>query len=199
MKKLSLFLICFLLLSHVTVFSQMQVGGGAGKKGFSQSQRPDGQGASNLSIDKMTQLNTFDASKVIKALKVKTDAKKLTIIYGLETYNNKLIEIKAFNNDILTTAKKFLKSKIKESKSVRDPLIMNEARVKLRKMLAPIIKKVSQQKKLLNQTFKKELTEKEYGKWLKYLKSKTHKKPNQNQLNSHSKNGRGQGKGRQNY
>jgi len=173
MKKIfsSLF-ISMILLTNMSLFSQMRVGGGGGKKGFSQSQRPNGQSSNNLSIDKMTHLKSFDASKVIKALKVKTDAKKLTIIYGLETYNNKLIEIKAFNRDNLNAAKAFLKSKIMESKNVGDPFIMKEARIKLKKLLAPINKKVSQQKRLLNQTFKKELTEKEYGKWLKYLKNR---------------------------
>jgi hypothetical protein len=174
----------------MSLFSQMRGGGGGGNKSFSQSQRPNGQSSNNLSIDKMTHLKSFDASKVIKALKVKTDAKKLTIIYALETYNNKLIEIKAFNNDILIAAKKMLKSKMAEFKNIGDPFIMKEARVKLKKLLAPINKKVSQKKRLLNQTFKKELTEKEYGKWLKYLKNKNYKKLNQTQKNGHSKNGR---------
>lgn len=166
---------CVLILSNAALFSQM--------RGGYRQRNPNNQGqkiqeAPKLSIDKMVQLFFYDDQKVTKALKIKSEAKKLSIINELEHYNNKLIEIRAFNNETLTTAKALLKSKRMESKRVGDPLIMNEARVRLKKILAPIRNKVSQQKILLNQSFKKELTPKEYTKWLKYLKNKTTNKTN---------------------
>jgi len=77
MKKLSLFLMCVLILSNAALFSQM--------RGGYRQRNPNNQGqkiqeAPKLSIDKMVQLFFYDDQKVTKALKIKSEAKKLSII-----------------------------------------------------------------------------------------------------------------------
>lgn len=196
MKKQSLFLICFLLLSHTTLFSQMR--GGYRQRRF-QNQVKKPQETPKISIDKMAQLSFFDAAEVIRSLKINEAAKRLIVITELDKYNNKLIEIKAFNKDVLSTAQAFLKSKKSEFEYIEDPVIMSVARIKLKKILIPVTDKIRAEKLLLNQSFKRKFSPKEYEKWLKYQKSKTHTKRKLSQNNRRKSKGSRKGIGKQNF
>jgi len=196
MKRQSLFLICFLLLSHSVIFSQM-------RSTFRQ-RNPNKQGQKKqetpkISIAKMAQLSFFDAAEVIRSLKINEAAKRLAIITEIDNYNNKLIEIKAFNKDVLSTAQSFLKSKKSEFEYIEDPVIMSVASVKLKKILAPVTDKIRAEKLLLNQSFKRKFSPKEYEKWLKYQKRKTNSKRKLSQNNRLKSKGLRKGKGRQNF
>jgi len=171
MKYFFLFILsCLTLLTTNTVNSQIRVGN---NRNISQPPQSKTAEIPPLNITKMTQLFLYEPPTTLRVLRIKDKAKQTVITYELETYNNKLIEIKAFNKSLFDTAEFFLKSKINESKRTGDPYIMTGAKVKLTDMLAPIRKKVAIQKNLLNQSLKKKLTAKQYVKWLKYQKSKS--------------------------
>jgi hypothetical protein len=164
------FFSCLTLLTTNTVNSQIRVGN---NRNISQPPQSKTTERAPLNITKMTHLFLYEPPTTLRVLRIKDKAKQTIITYELETYNNKLIEIKAFNKALFDTSELFLKSKINESKRTGDPYIMTGAKVKLTKMLAPIRKKVEVQKNLLNLSLKKELTTKQYSKWLKYQKSKS--------------------------
>ncbi len=175
-----------ILFSSIVLFAgnvasaQISVGN---NRNFSQPSQTEPSEKTSLSITKMTEVFLYEPSTVLKVLRIKDTPKQTAVTYIVETYNNKLIEIKAFNKDLFDTAELFLKSKVNESKRTGDPYVMSGAKVKLIEMLKPIREKVEIQKNLLNQSLKKELTAKQYTKWLNYQKSKsadktvkTHKK-----------------------
>jgi len=195
MKKKILLATNLILLLNISISAQMRQSGN--RQNFSKPPQKN----QALNIEKMTQFEFYDDSHIIKVLKIKEAHKKLALITDLETYNNKLIEIKAFNIDLINTANKYFKSRMVEFKRVEDPEIMDETRLKLKKMLAPIHDKLVEQKLLLNQKFQKKLTSKEYKKWLNYQRSKNRRKLNQGHNNDNSMKNHGQRKGqnRQNY
>ncbi len=195
MNKKILLATNLILLLSISISAQMRQGGN--RQNFSKPPQKN----QVLNIEKMTQFEFYDDSHIIKVLKIKEAHKKLALITDLETYNNKLIEIKAFNIDLINAANKYFKSRMVEFKRVEDPEIMDEARLKLKKMLAPIHDKLVEQKLLLNQKFKKKLTSKEYKKWLNYQRSKNRHKhnPGHNNANSMKNHGQRKGQNRQNY
>lgn len=152
-----------------------------------------------LVINKMAQLIFYDAGDVIKALKVREAPKKLTLISAIDNYNNKIIEIKAFNQETLSSAKTLLQNKRATSKRIGDPLIMKEARIKLKEILKPIRQKVQEQKIILNRSFEKILNIKEYNKWLKFQKNMMSNKPKHSPAFSEKRKGLKQGQRRQHF
>jgi len=199
MKKIVL--LAFLLLTQVGIFSQMR-GGCMNRQGYKQKRQAQPSESSKFNINNMTQFYFYDSSVVLKILKIKKEALRIEIISEIEIYNNKLIELRAFNKDTFIAAKSYLKSKKEDFKLTGNSSIMPSARKKLKEMLAPIRKKVILQKKKLNEALLKKLTPKQYSKWLKYQerKSKSSSKKNKNQSNMKSqKNGQNQGYNRRNF
>ena len=120
----------------------------------------------------MAGIISYDFDEVIKKLKIKKTPTKNIVSKAITTHNNKINELKTFNYETFNNVKSFLTKKRNEAKLSRDFTIMREARMKANEMLAPIRNKVISQKNILNATLKKELSEKQFKKWLKYQQGK---------------------------
>jgi len=203
--KNNILLVVFLTFSSV-LFSQ--------QRGNNQnSSRQQGQGSqmvqTKMSPQNMARIIMYDYEAVIKKLKIKKAPLKTVVMHAIYKHNNKINEIKTFNYETFDNVSKFLTKKRNEALLNRDFSTMKEAKMQANEMLAPIRKKVLLHKNTLNTTFEKELSEKQYKKWLKYqeteLKKLNPKAPQtqQNRNSQQSQRGRGsrqqQGMGRGGY
>ncbi|AMC10788.1 hypothetical protein Lupro_05830 [Lutibacter profundi] len=162
MKSLISILI-FILFFSTTLFSQQRGNhGNSSQKAMPQKINPKN----------MAGIISYDFDEVIKKLKIKETPIKNIVSKAITTHNNKINELKTFNYEIFNNVKSFLTKKRNEAKLSRDFTIMTEARMKANEMLAPIRDKVITQKSILNTTLKKELSEKQFKKWLKYQQGK---------------------------
>jgi hypothetical protein len=134
----------------------------------------------------------YDSDKVIKNIKLRDKAKKIKVGEIFETYNDKIIEIKAFQSGILDQAKLYLKRKQQEFMQSGDRVIMETARIQYKKMVAPLMQTIKTQEDLLNSKLKDQLNDKQYQKWLNYRKDKMRPKNTNNKPQDQDQNqGRG--------
>jgi len=190
------FLFVFILIFNTFLYAQQR----GGNRSLSQQQGQREQMAMpTMNPENMARILIYDTDAVVKKLKIKKDPKKTFIINAITKHNNKINELKVFNYETFDEVKKYLNKKREEVKLSRDFTIMKEARMNANEMLAPIRSKVIKQQNMLNITLEKELSEKEYKKWLKYqqgeLKKLNPKNTEKPQLQSGQRSGSGQMKG----
>ncbi len=202
MKQLknNILLTIFLTFSAV-LFSQ--------QRGSSQnSSQQQGQGSQmtqpKVNPQNMARIITYDYEVVIKKLKIKEALLKTVVMQAIYKHNNKINEIKTFNYKTFDDVSNFLTKKRSEAMLNRDFNTMEESQMLANEMLAPICEKVLLQKNTLNTTFEKELSEKQYKKWLKYQETELKKlspitPQTQNNQQSQRNGGRQQGMGRGGY
>ncbi|MCF6214407.1 MAG: hypothetical protein L3J45_10340 [Flavobacteriaceae bacterium] len=130
-------------------------------------------GKSQFSPEKIKLFVFYDSDVIIKKIKLKDKAKKAKLSNLIESYNDKMTEIKAFDSGVLLMAKTYLAQRIKEAKQDHDPYIVKEGQIKTKEILGPLRKKIKMQRVFLNTELKKFLTDKQYNKWLKYQKRKS--------------------------
>ncbi|WP_457610111.1 hypothetical protein [Lutibacter sp.] len=162
MKSLTSALI-FILFFNTPIFSQQR-----GNHGNSSQQAAQ----QKIIPENMAGIISYDIDEVIKKLKIKKTPTRNIVSNAISTHNNKINELKTFNYETFDNVKSFLTKKRNEAKLSRDFTILKEARMKANEMLAPIRKKVIAQKNILNTTLKKEFSEKQFKKWLKYQQNK---------------------------
>ncbi|WP_456422244.1 hypothetical protein [Lutibacter sp.] len=162
MKSL-IYTFIFALFFNTTLYSQQR-----GNHGNSSPQAAQ----QKIIPENMAGIISYDFDEVIKKLKIKKTPTKIIVSKAITTHNNKINELKTFNYETFNNVKSFLTKKRNEAKLSRDFTIIREARMKANEMLAPIRNKVIAQKNSLNSTLKKELSEKQFKKWLKYQQSK---------------------------
>ncbi|WP_456462494.1 hypothetical protein [Lutibacter sp.] len=189
----------FTLFFYTTIFSQQR-----GNHGNSSQQAAQ----QKIIPENMARIIFYDFDEVIKKLKIKKAPTRNIVSKAITTHNNKINELKTFNYETFDNVKSFLTKKRNEAKLSRDFTILKEARMKANEMLAPIRNKVIAQKNILNATLKKELSEKQFKKWLKYQQSKLKElKPKNTQQSMQSsqnkqqiqRNRQGQGMNRRRY
>jgi len=191
MKKLQLpLLIIVLMLLHINLFAQY-----GGQRQYKRAQnRPQNDGVehSRMNQKKMVLFVVYNSETVFKKIKLrdKSKIKKLGLV--LESYNNKIIEIKAFESESLNVAKTYMMQKRRETKQSGDTSIMQEAHVRIKEILKPLNLKLKAQQNLLNLNFKNTLSPKQNEKWLKYQQSKLNPKPTEskNKSKMHNRDGR---------
>lgn len=193
-----IFLLTFTVIISSGLFAQ-RMGNQQGRR----QQQQQRQGMSEkglLSPEAMTEIVFYDAEKVFKRIKLKDKDKKKVISNAIVLYNNKLTEINGFAFLEFKMAKKLIAQTKENAKLENDPNLMKDAKEKLRTILSPIKKKVKIQQNKLDIVFKKELTEKQYAKWLKHKKTKIEalkpKLENKPQMKSNLQRQRGQGQRR---
>lgn len=161
----TIFLLVSILMSSTSIFSQQR----GGRQNSSQAQGQSSQMTMpKVNPENMARIIMYDSDEVLKKLKIKSSQKKTIVIQAISKHNSKINEIKTFNYETFDEVKSFLTKKRNEAKLSRDFSTMKESQMQANGMLAPIRKKVQLQKKMLNATFEKKLSEKEYKKWLKY-------------------------------
>lgn len=190
-------LLVFILTFNSIIYAQQR--GGGNRNSQQQGQRSQ-TSIPTMNPENMAGILIYDTDEVVKKLKIKKAPKKAIVNQAIARHNNKVNELKVFNFETFNKVKKYLNKKREEVKLSRDFSIMKEARMNANEMLAPIRTKVMQQQNLLNTTLEKELSEKEYKKWLKYqedeLKKLNPKNAERPQMQSGQRSqGRGQKKG----
>jgi len=194
MKQFKNNIILAILLTFSTVlFSQQR-----GNRGNSSQQQGQGSQMTQPKVNpqNIARIIMYDYEEVIKKLKIKKAPLKTVVMHAVSKHNNKINEIKTFNFETFDNVSKFLSKKRNEAMLNRDFSTMKESQMQANEMLAPIRKKVQSQKYTLNTTFEKELSEKQYKKWLKYQEvelKKLNPKAPQSQQNKSSKGSRGSG------
>jgi len=163
------------------------------------------QKAPKVNPELMAGIIMYDADEAIKKIKIKKEPQKFSTFKAISFYNNKINEIKTFNYLVFNDVKSFITKKTNEVKLTNDYRSMKEARLKIQEMLDPIRSKVKVQDSILNTNLEKELTAKQYKKWVKYkkiqlkkLQPKAPERP-QSQRNSQGIGRRGQGQGQRRY
>ena len=168
------------------------------QRGNSSHQQGQGSQMAEVNPQNMARIIMYNYEAVIKKLKIKKAPLKTVIMHAIYKHNNKINEIKTFNYETFDNVNKFITKKRNEAMLNHDFSMMKESQMQVNEMLAPIRKKVRLYKNTLNTTFEKELSEKQYKKWLKYqeaeLKKLTPKAP-QNQNNQQIQRNRGQQQG----
>ncbi|WP_456376086.1 hypothetical protein [Lutibacter sp.] len=193
--KSSIFTIIVVVLisSNSNLFSQQR--GGRGNSSQGQMTMP------KVSPQNMAKIIIYDSDEVLKKLKLKSAQKKTIVNQAISKHNTKINELKIFNYETFNNVKTFLDKKREEAILNRDFSTMKESRMKANEMLAPIRAESMKQQMILNNTLNKELSEKEYKKWLKYqqaelkkLNPKNTQKPQmqrQGQMRGSGRNGQG--------
>ena len=120
--------------------------------------------------ENMVGIIMYDSDEVIKKVKIKTASKKIIVKKSIAVYNNKINEIKTFGYLTFNNVKSFITKKTNEAKLTNDYRSFGESRLKVQEMLDPIRSKIKIQDSILNTSFEKELTAKEYKNWTKYKK-----------------------------
>lgn len=200
MKKEKLLFFTFLIvILSSSIYSQKR---GNGSNHSSQNQSSTMRTVP-LKPENMVGILLYDSDKVIKKLKIKESSKQMQIENAIDIYNNRISEIKAFNNQLFDDVKIYLDNAREKSKINNDKFLIKEANQNARKMLKPVQERVKGHHDVLNFTMGEILTEKQYLKWNKYQKKKRAAlKPAtaNNQMNSGGKGkGNGQGKGKMSY
>ena len=133
----------------------------------------------------------YDTKEVIKKLKIKDDKKKYSVSKFLKNYNSDIREISFSNSEKLKALNVFVDSNRKK----RGPQAFDDdnddedsdkkgdgMREKIDKIIRPIRNQVHEKEIKLNDNLESILSEKQFGKWIKYqknLKDKLRpKKPN---------------------
>lgn len=178
------------LLVIVFTFSTVLFAQQRGGRGNSSHQQGQGSQMAEAKINpqNMAGIIMYDSKKVVKKLKIKEAPLKTAVTQAISKYNNKINEIKTFNNEAFNDVNKFLTHKRSEAMQTGDFSAMKESRMQANKMLAPIRKKVVSQKNILNTTLEKELSEKQYTSWIKYQEGEL-KKLNPNTRNNQQNQG----------
>jgi len=137
-----------------------------------QNSRQQARPSSKVQPKNVSMFIVYNSETVFKKIKLRDKSKIKTLGAVLENYNNKIIEIKAFESEPLNVAKTYIKQKQKEAQQSGDYSIMQEARVRVKEIIAPLQQKLKNEQNLLNLKFKKDLTPKQFEKWLRYQDSK---------------------------
>jgi len=198
MKKAKLLFFTFLIviLSN-SIYSQKR-GNGSNHSNQSMS---SAMKTMPIKPENMAGILMYDTDEVIKKLKIKESSKQVLIEDIIDTYNNSISEVKAFNNQLFDEVKIYLDNARNEAKINNDKFLMKEASHNAKEMLKPVQEKVKEHHEVLNFAMKNILTDKQFSKWNKYQKKKhAELKPSSNN-NSQMKSGgngkgSGQGKGR---
>ncbi len=174
-----------LLILSTLAYSQMGSRRGQHQQGQGQGQQANQPIEAKMNIKNIAGVNTLDEEEIIKKLKIAKKDKPV-VIAAIDRYNNKMREIRIFNFDTFNEAEKYLKKKKEEAMQSRDPYVMKDTKIRLDEILAPVKEKVKEQRRLLTAFFKKNLSEKQFEKWVKYQK-KLHSK-NKSTTNSTNNN-----------
>jgi hypothetical protein len=192
-QKASFLLFIFVPLSTV-LFSQQR----GNRQNVPQQSQSTTMSAQEVSPQNMAGLIMYDNEVVIKKLKIKTASKKTLVTKAISKHNAKINELKTFNFETFDKVKSFLAKKRNEAMANRDFRTMKEAQMQAQEMLAPIKTKVRVQKNMLNETFEKELSEKQNKTWLKYqqaelkkLNPRSQEKPQGQRSSQGSRRGQG--------
>ncbi|NOQ91893.1 MAG: hypothetical protein GQ552_04160 [Flavobacteriaceae bacterium] len=199
MKKVKLLFFTFLIviLSN-SIYSQKR------GNGSNQSNQNMSSAMKTMPIkpENMAGILLYDTDEVIKKLKIKESPKQVLIEDAIDSYNNNISEVKAFNNQLFDEVKIYLGNARNEAKINNDKFLMKEASQNAKEMLKPVQEKVKKHHEILNFAMENILTDKQFSKWNKYQKKKfAELKPsssNNSQMKSGGK-GSGQGKGRNSY
>lgn len=113
----------------------------------------------------------YNSDEVFKKVKIKDDATQQIVEKAVSQYNNKIIEIKAFSIEAFSKVKWIIDQKNADVQNSNIDDLM-EARYKINDLLKPVQDKVDAQQAILNKSLEKDLTAKQYSKWLKYALSK---------------------------
>lgn len=209
--RILLVLLCVLSFS----ISHAQRGGGGRRQGGG----PPG-GNSGMSSQERPKMVEFNASKVagifnyddeaaIKKIKIKKKNNELVLNVrrAIEKYNNKVNEIALLNKDNFDTLNVYVNAKMKAMRSSRsqsssrmdrsDDDQEDPDRAKIEAKIIPAKKAVKVAEVNLNKKLEAILSEKQYGKWIKYqtlVKEELNPKPETND-NNNSGMSRGGGQG----
>lgn len=206
--RIILALLCVLSFSY----SQAQPGGGRPGGG-----PPGGRGdMSSMEAPKMIEFNAskvagifnYDDEAAIKKIKIKKKNNELilNVRRAIEKYNNKVNEIALLNKDNFDTLNVYVNAKMKAMQSSRsqsssrmdrsDDDQEDPDRAKIEAKIIPAKKAVKIAEVNLNKKLEAILSEKQYGKWIKYqtlVKEELNPKPETNDYNSGMSRGGGQG------
>lgn len=173
MKQIKIYILFTFFLTFTSLLFSQQRGN---TRNSSQQQGQNSQMAQpKVNPQNMARIIMYDYEEVIKKLKIKKAPKQTVIAQAISKHNSKINELKTFNYETFDNVTSFLTKKRNEAKLSRDFSTMRESQMQANEMLAPIRKKVLLQKNALNTTFEKELSEKEYKKWLKYQEAELKK------------------------
>jgi len=197
MKQIKIYILFTFFLTFTSLLFSQQRGN---TRNSSQQQGQNSQMAQpKVNPQNMARIIMYDYEEVIKKLKIKKEPKQTVIAQAISKHNSKINELKTFNYETFDNVTSFLTKKRNEAKLSRDFSTMRESQMQANEMLAPIRKKVLLQKNALNTTFEKELSDKEYKKWLKYQEAELKKlnpKAKQNQPSQSGQRSQGSGQKR---
>ena len=115
-------------------------------------------------------LVTYDEEKVIKKLKIIEDSIINEVSNHIATYNSAIDDILLLHAQTLRDLEKEFDRNLKIAMQNRDRSQMSGVKNKIKEIIPSIRYEVSKHEKVLNESFKNVLTEKQFKKWLKYQK-----------------------------
>lgn len=187
------FLLLICTLSFSITYSQPPGGGGGGQRGGGQGggqmeERPERE-VEAFDASKMAGIFAYDDAIVIKKIKLKKKDKELTLDVrkAIDNYNRNVQEIGLLNKDNFDTLNVYVNAVMKASMANRgqnrgsqqmgggnddarggedDP--MRNAMELAKEKMEPAREAIKEEENKLNTTLEAILSEKQYGKWLKY-------------------------------
>ncbi|MEM9717794.1 MAG: hypothetical protein AAGA10_01005 [Bacteroidota bacterium] len=110
----------------------------------------------------------YDADQVIKKMKITDEQDKLKVIEALFAYNGKMSELSTENAPVFRELENEFNRNVKIAMQNRDRSQMDGVREKIKGTIPPIKMQVFEVEKVLNNTMRLILSDKQNKKWLKY-------------------------------
>lgn len=178
-------------------FTNAQFGGGGGNRqgglnqGGQQRERPS---VREFKASEVAGILNYDASEVIKKVKIKDNALQLHVKKAIVNYNTEINKIALLNKANFDTLNVYVNALIKfraNNRGKESNGIRNNSRELIREKINPVRVEVQKVEKKLNKELELLLDEKQFNKWFKYQKQiKDDLKPNRNEnQNSNARGG----------
>ena len=165
MKKYILLLFLFTsFLAHSQFGNRM---GNQRQRQMTQTPRPAPE--PNFEVEKYLGIVVYDIEKAAKKSKIKLSSDTGKAFSALLTnYNKEIKEIKRINSFTLRSTKEMMENFQKNARETRDFSNSTKVQQKMVKDLTPISEVLKEKDRAFDKKIKALLSEKQYGKWIKY-------------------------------